>query len=123
MHITSEVQVELFHRDDLAVAAACGAALNTEDRAEAWLPNGNRSAVPNLIETLRKPNGGGGLPFAEWCWADRVQAVGEINEDHWDFWRTVYGSDAFLEEEAEVHFVLGGGGRYEDLPDSLRSLA
>jgi hypothetical protein len=55
--------------------------------------------------------------------ADRVQAVGEINEDHWDFWRTVYGSDAFLEEEADVHFILGGGGRYEDLPDSLRSLA
>ncbi len=55
--------------------------------------------------------------------ADRVQAAGEINEDHWDFWRTSYGSDAFLEEEAEVHFVLGGGGRYEDLPDSLRSLA
>ncbi|KPK59032.1 MAG: hypothetical protein AMJ59_12730 [Gammaproteobacteria bacterium SG8_31] len=55
--------------------------------------------------------------------ADRVQVAGEIDESRWVFWRTVYGSDAFLAEEADVHFILGGGGRYEDLPDSLRSLA
>ena len=55
--------------------------------------------------------------------AARVRAAGKIDGDHWDFWRTVYGSDAFLEEAAEVHFILGGGGRHEDIPESLRYLA
>jgi hypothetical protein len=55
--------------------------------------------------------------------AERVRAVGEINEDNWYFSRTVYGSEAYEEEVSEVAFILGGGGREEDLPDYLRSLA
>lgn len=55
--------------------------------------------------------------------AERVRAVGEIDEDHWYFWRTVYGSEAYEEEVAEVAFILGGGGREDDLSDRLRELA
>ena len=70
MHITGEVQVELLHRNHLAVAAACGAALDTEDWSETWLSNRDGGAVANLVEALRESNGGGGLPFTEWRWAN-----------------------------------------------------
>ena len=69
--VTGEVQVELFHWDHLAVAAASGAALDTEDRAEARLANRYRCLLPNHVEPLRKSDRCGGLPFAEWRWRDR----------------------------------------------------
>ena len=65
------MQVELLHRNHLAVAAACGAALDAEDGSEARLSNRNGGAMANLVEPLRKSNGGGGLPLAKWGWADR----------------------------------------------------
>ena len=71
VHITGEVQVELLHRNHLAIAAARSAALDTEDWSEAWLSNRNGGAVANLVEALRESNGGGGLPFTEWRWTDR----------------------------------------------------
>jgi hypothetical protein len=55
--------------------------------------------------------------------ARRVEAAGRIDEAHWSFWRTIYGTQAFLSEEADLHFYLGGGAREEDLPDYLRVLA
>ena len=71
VHITGEVQVELLHRNHLAVAATCSAALDAEDRSETWLSNRDGGAVANLVEALRESNGGGGLPFTEWRWTDR----------------------------------------------------
>ena len=71
VHVAGEVQVELFHRNHLAVAAARGAALNAKDRPKARLPNGDSGAVTNLVESLRETNGGGGLPLTERCWANR----------------------------------------------------
>ena len=71
VHVAGEVQVELFHRNHLAVAAARGAALDAEHWPKAWLANGNGGAVANLVESLRETNGGCGLPLAKWCWADR----------------------------------------------------
>ena len=70
VHITGEVQVELLHRNHLAVAATCSAALDAEDRPEARLSNRDGGAVANLVEALRESNGGGGLPFTEWRWAN-----------------------------------------------------
>lgn len=54
---------------------------------------------------------------------ERIRSIGKINEDYWSFWRTEYGSEAYEEEVAEVGFILGGGGREDDLPDRLRELA
>ena len=71
MNVTGEMQVELFHGDDLAIAATRGAALDTEHWSEARLSNGNGGAMTDLVESLRETNGGGGLPLTEWCWADR----------------------------------------------------
>ena len=70
VHITGEVQVELLHRNHLAVAATCSAALDAENRSETWLSNRDGGAVANLVEALRESDGGGGLPFTEWRWAN-----------------------------------------------------
>ena len=54
--------------------------------------------------------------------ADRARAAGKVDPARGAYWRVRYGTDAYLEQAAEVAFVLGGGGRPEDLPDELRSL-
>ena len=69
--VTGEVQVELFHRDDLAVAAASGATLDAEDRAETRLADRHRCLLSNHVEPLRKADCCGGLPFAERRWRNR----------------------------------------------------
>ena len=71
VNVTSEVQVELFHGDHLAVATAGGATLDAEDGAEARLANRHRCPLPNHVQPLRKADRCGGLPFAEWRWRDR----------------------------------------------------
>ena len=53
----------------------------------------------------------------------RIQVAGAINEDRWSFWRTIYGSKAFEEEEAELAALLAFGVAENDLPDRLRELA
>ena len=70
VHVTGEVQVELLHRNHLAVATTCSAALDAEDRSEAWLSNRDGGAVTNLVEALSESDCGGGLPFTERRWAN-----------------------------------------------------
>ena len=45
--VAGEVEVEVLHRDDLAVAAAGSAALDAEDGAERWLTDADRRLVPD----------------------------------------------------------------------------
>jgi len=71
VHVTGEMKVELFHRNHLAVATSRGATLDAKHWPKAWLANGDGGAVTNLVEPLRETDGGGGLPFSEWGWADR----------------------------------------------------
>ena len=71
VHVTGEMKVELLHWNHLTVAAARGTTLDAKHWSKAWLSNRDCGAVTNLVEPLREAYGGGGLPFAEWCWADR----------------------------------------------------
>ena len=43
--VAGQVEVEVLHRDDLAVAAAGGPALDPEDRPERWLADADRRLV------------------------------------------------------------------------------
>lgn len=50
-----------------------------------------------------------------------AKAVGmakQINPEHWVYWRTIYGSAAFQQEEAEAaaaaHMIRGGYAQEED---------
>ncbi len=53
VHVTGEVEVEVLHRHDLGVAAAGRAALDAEDRAQAWLPDAGHDLLAEHPERLR----------------------------------------------------------------------
>ena len=61
-----------------------------------------------------------------WDLVDRIRAAGEIYLDHWNFVRTVYGSNAYLEEEGEAFFyaqgIRSGAGSIEDVPENIRAM-
>ena len=58
MKVTREVQVDRFHRQHLAVAAAGGAALHAEDRAQRGLAKRERSIFAQTLQTLSEGDGG-----------------------------------------------------------------
>ena len=63
--VTGQVEVEVLHRDDLAVAAAGGAALDPEHRPERRLADADRGLVPDVVEPLPQPDGRRRLALAE----------------------------------------------------------
>ena len=56
VHIAGEVQVDVLHRDDLCVTAACGAALDAEYRTERRLTQGNDGVFAHLVQRLAETN-------------------------------------------------------------------
>ena len=52
--VAGEVQVQVLHRDDLGVAAARGAALDPEDRAERSLTEAEHRLAADVAEPLRQ---------------------------------------------------------------------
>ena len=77
--VPGEVEVEVLHRDHLAVASARGAALDPEDGPERRLADADRGAMADPIEPLDQANVGGRLALAERrrrdCRDDHVLAV------------------------------------------------
>ena len=65
VEVAGEVQVEQLHRDDLAVAAAGGAALDAERRAHRRLAQADRGLLADVLHRLAEADRGGGLAFAE----------------------------------------------------------
>ena len=63
--VAGQVEVEVLHRDDLAVAAAGRAALDPEHRPEGRLADVHRRLVTDLVEALGQPDGRGRLALAE----------------------------------------------------------
>src|SRR5215212_5245291 len=66
--VACEVQVERLHRHDLAVTAACGAALDTENGAHRGLAHRHRRRPADVLEGLPKAHCGGRLPFTQRGW-------------------------------------------------------
>ena len=62
--IAGEVQIDVFHRHDLGVAAAGCAALHAEHRAEAGLAQADHRLFADLVEGIAEPHRGGGLTLA-----------------------------------------------------------
>tara|TARA_S200000501_G_scaffold249707_1_gene233936 strand:+ start:378 stop:704 length:327 start_codon:yes stop_codon:yes gene_type:complete len=60
--------------------------------------------------------------------AAKVDAAGSIDEAHWEFWRTIYGSEDFLKEEADAALYadsIRAGACSEDdpsIPANIRTL-
>ena len=62
--IAGEVQVDVFHGDDLGVAAACRAAFDAEHRPERGLAHGNDGLLADAVECVGEPDGERGFAFA-----------------------------------------------------------
>ena len=69
--VAGQVQVEVLHREDLAVAAARRTALDPEDGAEGWLADRRRRGVADPGEALHEPDRRGALALAERRRGDR----------------------------------------------------
>ena len=54
--VAGQVEVEVLHRDHLAVAAAGGAALDPEHRSERRLADADRGPLADLVEPLGQPD-------------------------------------------------------------------
>jgi len=65
VHVAGQVEVEQLHRDDLAVAAAGGAALDPEGRTHGGLADGDGGLLADVAEALAEADGRGGLALAE----------------------------------------------------------
>ena len=64
VEVTGEVQVDVFHRDDLGVTAAGGATLHAEGRAERRLAQAADRLLADVIERVGQAHRGRGLAFA-----------------------------------------------------------
>jgi hypothetical protein len=71
MEVAGEVQVQRLHRHHLGVAAARGAALDTERRPHRRLPDRHRGALADVPHRLAEPHRRGGLALAERGRSDR----------------------------------------------------
>src|SRR5829696_332096 len=66
--VTDEVQIERLHRHDLAVAAAGGAALDTEHRTHRGLAHRHRRRFADVLEGLPEAHGGRRLSLTQRGW-------------------------------------------------------
>ncbi len=64
VEIAGEVQIDVFHRDDLGIAAAGRAALHAEGRAERRLAQAEHRLLADVIERVGQSDGRGGLALA-----------------------------------------------------------
>ena len=71
MDVAGQVEVEVLHRDDLAVAAAGRPALDPEDRPERRLADVDRGLLADVVEALGEPDRGRRLALAERRRGDR----------------------------------------------------
>ena len=70
MEVAGEMQIDVFHRHHLRIAAAGRTALDAEAGAERGLTQADDGAPPAFIQGIAETDGGGGLAFAGWRRAD-----------------------------------------------------
>ena len=64
MEVTGEMQVDVFHRNNLCVSAAGCTALNAEYRAKGWLTKRYHNVLSKLLHSVSQTYGGRGLSFS-----------------------------------------------------------
>ena len=52
MKIASEMQIDIFHWNDLGIAATCGPALHPETRTKRWLTQTHHRLLANGIQPV-----------------------------------------------------------------------
>ena len=71
VEVAGEVQIDVFHRNDLRVAAAGGAALHAEGGPERRLAQAQHRLLADVVERVGEADRRGGLAFARRRWRDR----------------------------------------------------
>ena len=64
VEVAGEMQIDILHRHDLGIAAACRAALDAEYGAERRLAQCGDRLFPEAVQRIRQPHRGGGLALA-----------------------------------------------------------
>src|SRR5207247_8183607 len=64
VEIAREMEVDIFHRDDLGIAAARRAAFHPEYGTERWLPDRENRILAEFSQRLRDADGDGGFALA-----------------------------------------------------------
>ncbi len=112
MHVAGQVEVEQFHRHDLAVAATCCATFDPEGRAHRRLADGDRGLLADVAEALAKADGGCGLALAERCGSDgrdhHVLGFGAVGHPTDGFQLDLGGTFAVLLEAVGGDAGFGG---------------
>ena len=54
MEITCEMKIDIFHRNNLCISAACSTTLNTEYRSKRWLTKCNHNALSKFLHSISK---------------------------------------------------------------------
>ncbi len=84
VNVSRQMEVELLHRDDLAVAAARRAAFDSERGTLAGLANAGEHLLAEMrTQSLAEPDGGGRFTFTQRSGRDRghddVLAVADVS--------------------------------------------
>ena len=95
MEVAGEVQVDVFHGDDLGVAAAGSATLDAEHGPEARLTQGDDDLLAKTVQGVGQADGRGGLALA---------GRGGVDGGHQD---ELTGLVALLAQEVVVDLGLG----------------
>ena len=82
MEVAGEVQIDVFHRNNLGITAAGRAALDAEAGPERGLPQTDDGALAQPIQRIAKPYRGGGFSLAsrrraDGCHQDEL-AIGAV---------------------------------------------
>jgi hypothetical protein len=64
VEVAGEMKVDVLHRHDLRITAACRAALHSEHRSERRLANADRRLLAEAVERVAQSNGSRCLPLA-----------------------------------------------------------
>ena len=71
MKIACEMQINILHRNNLSITAACRPAFHPKAWAKRWFTKTDNRLLTNRVQTITKPNCCCGLAFASWCRVNR----------------------------------------------------
>ena len=70
MHVTCEMEVDIFHRKHLSVTTTSSTTFNPHNWTKRWFTKGNHGFLPNFIKSICKTNWHGWFTFTCWCWVN-----------------------------------------------------
>ena len=114
MEIAGEMQVDILHRDNLCIAAACRTALDAEYRSEGRFPQRNHDVLADSAHTVCKADRGRGLALT---------GSGRIDCRHEDELALLFGFrqlckvDLGLISAVLLESLIGDAGCLRDLGD------